>query len=113
MKSRKRPFYKGFRHFSILQNYTATTEKNVRKEDKFHPNKPVGLPWTPKKRSRRACSGTLELLAVFVFKFANDILDRNIDPAVAELFYMLRYFVIKRLGDTSGDTRLRVSVTSE
>ena len=37
---------------------TATTEKNVRKEDKFHPNKPIGLPGTPKKRSRKTCSGT-------------------------------------------------------
>ena len=37
---------------------TATTEKKPRKADKFHPNKPVGLPGTPKKRSRKTCSGT-------------------------------------------------------
>ncbi len=29
---------------------TATTEKKPRKEDKNHPNKPIGLPGTPKQK---------------------------------------------------------------
>ena len=29
---------------------TATTEKKLRKEDKNHPNKPIGLPGTPNQK---------------------------------------------------------------
>ncbi len=55
----------------------------------------------------------IRLFAILVFKLANGVFDRNIDPPITELFDVFGYLMIKRFRDTSGDTRLRICVAAE